>query len=320
MKQTLFNRLLMIATMFLALCGVKAQTNIPSEKIFCRDPFITVDHKAKCYYLIVSRSNDKGDKLFAYKSTDLKYWDEVGFVFNMPAGYPGTHDWWAPDTYFYKGNYYSFVTLSNPDKNILRGTTVLRSKNGPAGPYETFIPDSRLFVTPQGMQCLDGSLYIDEKKNPWVVFSVEWNGPNVKNMVGEVWCQRLNKKLDGTVGEPHRLFAADEAPWPMRVGEGAIITDAPFLWKDKKSGNLLMLWSSFAPKYAIGQAISRSGSILGPWEHEQQTIFKSNGGHQMIFEDLEGNLKISFHSPNEGGSHLVIKDIKIENGKFLPIE
>ena len=40
----------------------------------------------------------------------------------------------------------------------------------------------------------------------------------------------------------------------------------------------------------------------------------------MIFEDLEGNLKISFHSPNEGGSHLVIKDIKIENGKFLPIE
>ena len=40
----------------------------------------------------------------------------------------------------------------------------------------------------------------------------------------------------------------------------------------------------------------------------------------MVFRDLKGNLKISFHSPNEAGSTLTIKDIAIKNGKFLPIE
>mgnify|MGYP001023680474 CR=1 FL=1 len=134
------------------------------------------------------------------------------------------------------------------------------------------------------------------------------------------WCQRLNKDLTKAIGAPQRLFAANEAEWPMRIGEGGMITDASFVWRDKESGNLLMLWSSFSPKYSIGQSISKSGSILGPWEHEKEPVFKNNGGHQMVFEDLEGNLKISFHSPNEGGSHLVIKDLKIKDGKFLPIE
>ena len=311
--------LLVAASLFVFICA-KAQTHIPNDKIFCRDPFITVDREAKCYYLILSRSDGKGGKLFAYKSTDLKYWDEVGYVFNMPENYPGTDDWWAPDTYYYNGKYYCFVTVSNKEKGILRGTTILRSDNGPAGPYHTIIPDVKLHITPFGMQCLDGALYVDEKNDPWVVFCVEWNGPNVKDKGGEIWCQRLNKDLTKAIGAPQRLFAANEAEWPMRIGEGGMITDASFVWRDKESGNLLMLWSSFSPKYSIGQSISKSGSILGPWEHEKEPVFKNNGGHQMVFEDLEGNLKISFHSPNEGGSHLVIKDLKIKDGKFLPIE
>ena len=178
--------LLVAASLFVFVC-TKAQTHIPNDKIFCRDPFITVDREAKCYYLILSRSDGKGGKLFAYKSTDLKYWDEVGYVFNMPENYPGTDDWWAPDTYYYNGKYYCFVTVSNKEKGILRGTTILRSDNGPAGPYHTMIPDVKLHITPFGMQCLDGALYVDEKNDPWVVFCVEWNGPNVKDKVGEIW-------------------------------------------------------------------------------------------------------------------------------------
>lgn len=313
--------MLLVAAMLLVPAILHAQaTHIPSDKIFCRDPFITVDHDAKCYYLIISRSDGKDGKLFAYRSTDLKYWDEVGYVFRMPAGYPGTDDWWAPDTYYYRGKYYCFVTVSNAKAGILRGTTVLRSDSGPTGPYHTTIPDVKLHITPFGMQCLDASLYVDEKNNPWEVFCVEWNGPNVKNKTGEVWCQRLNKNLTKALGAPQRLFAADEAPWPKRIGDGGMITDASFVWRDNESGHLLMLWSSFAPKYSIGQSISESGSIFGPWKHEKQPIFTSDGGHQMVFEDLEGNLKISFHSPNGAGSHLVIKDIRIKDGKFLPIE
>lgn len=46
-----------------------------------------------------------------------------------------------------------------------------------------------------------------------MIFSVEWNGPNVRNRTGEVWAQRLRCDLTDTEGEPHLLFRASDAPW-----------------------------------------------------------------------------------------------------------
>ena len=139
--------------------------------------------------------------MIAYKSKDLETWDEAGYVYHMPEGYKCPDDWWAPDTYYYNGKYYCFVTVSGSANGILRGTTVLRSDNGPLGPYKNIIPDDRIFITPPGMQCLDASLYVDKDGEPWMFFSVEWNGPNVVDCVGEIWCQRLNHELNGTVGD-----------------------------------------------------------------------------------------------------------------------
>lgn len=297
-----------------------AQTHIPTSKIQCRDPFITVDRDRGEYVLIVSRRGPNNARLFAYRSKDLEYWDEAGYVYNMPEGYKCPDDWWAPDTYYWNGKYYCFVTVSNHAKGIMRGTTVLRSDNGPLGPYKNIIPDDRLFITPPGMQCLDASLYVDKDGQPWTFFCVEWNGPNVVDSVGEIWCQRLNKELDGTIGDPIRLFSAADGPWARDAGGKAVVTDASFAWRDDASGNLIMLWSSFGPKYSIGQAISKSGNPAGPWVQEKTPIFSQNGGHQMVFRDLKGNLKMSFHSPNEAPSILTIKDVKIRGGKFLPID
>lgn len=297
-----------------------AQTHIPTSKIQCRDPFITVDRDKGEYVLIVSRRGPNNARLFAYRSKDLEYWDEAGYVYNMPEGYKCPDDWWAPDTYYWNGKYYCFVTVSNHAKGIMRGTTVLRSDNGPLGPYKNIIPDDRLFITPPGMQCLDASLYVDKDGQPWTFFCVEWNGPNVVDSVGEIWCQRLNKELDGTIGDPIRLFSAADGPWARDAGGKAVVTDASFAWRDDASGNLIMLWSSFGPKYSIGQAISKSGNPTGPWVQEKTPIFSQNGGHQMVFRDLKGNLKMSFHSPNEAPSILTIKDVKIRGGKFLPID
>lgn len=297
-----------------------AQTHIPTSQIHCRDPFITVDRDKGEYVLIVSRRGPDNARLFAYRSKDLEYWDEAGYVYHMPEGYKCPDDWWAPDTYLWNGKYYCFVTVSNHAKGIMRGTTVLRSDNGPLGPYKNIIPDDRLFITPPGMQCLDASLYVDKDGQPWTFFSVEWNGPNVVDSVGEIWCQRLSNELDGTVGDPVRLFKTSDAPWAREASGKAIVTDAPFAWRDDESGNLIMLWSSFGPKYAIGQAISESGSPTGPWVQEKTPVFSKNGGHQMIFRDLSGNLKMSFHSPNEAPSILTIRDMKIRGGKFLPID
>lgn len=314
------NKIVALLALLLSSVGVDAQTHIPTSKIVCRDPFITVDREHGLYYLIKSKHGPDGARLFAYKSSNLEFWDEAGYVYHMPEGYKCPDDWWAPDTYFYNGKYYCFVTVSNQAKGIMRGTTVLRSDNGPLGPYRNIIPDDRIFITPPGMQCLDGSLYVDEQGTPWMFFSVEWNGPNVVDSVGEVWCQQLNAELDGTVGDPVKLFRTSDAPWAKEPSGKSIVTDAPFVWKDEKSGNLIMLWSSFTNVYSMGQAISQTGKPTGPWVHEKDAIFTDNGGHQMVFRDLKGNLKISFHSPNENPSILTICDLKIKNGKFLPIK
>lgn len=301
--------------------NINISPNYPilAKNMQMRDPFITVDREHNCYYLITPRWKDERGGLIAYKSEDLESWKELGYVFNAEKDYLGTNDYWAPDTYEYEGNYYTFITVSNPTRGILRGTTILKSTNGPTGPYHPVLPADRLNMTPESMKCLDGSLFVDDSGTPWMIFSVEWDGPNVTDKVGEVWSQKLKKDLSDTDGEAHLLFKASEASWIQRY-IGGLITDAPFIWKDKASGNLILTWSSFSPLYSIGQAISTSGNVLGPWTHEPVPIFSNDGGHQMIFEDLNGNLKISFHSPNEAvGSvrpTLTIMDIKIKDGKF----
>ena len=208
------------------------------------------------------------------------------------------------------------MTISNPDAGILRGTTIFRSDDGVLGPYRPLLTGDRINVTPEGYQCLDGSLYIDPKGRPWMVYCVEWNGPNVQDYVGEIWAVRLKKDFTGTEGKPHRLFKASEAPW-LAEDVGNKVTDAPFIVTDPATGRLIMMWSSFGPtghaRYGILQSYSDNG-ILGPWVHTDKVLFTEDGGHSMAFTDLEGNLRISFHCPNSGTETLTIKRAVISDG------
>lgn len=70
---------------------------ISAEDMHMRDPFVTVDRKNHCYYIITSRWKDGRGGLFAYKSEDLKSWKEIGFVFQAAPDYLGKDDFWAPE-------------------------------------------------------------------------------------------------------------------------------------------------------------------------------------------------------------------------------
>lgn len=306
-----------------ATCATNQEATVLTPSTFgIRDPFVVVDKKKKCYYIItVDQTEDGRRALRAYRSTDLEHWQDAGRVYesrNDAISHTRGKDdiWWAPDTYKYKGKYYTFVTGSAKDEGVPPFTTALRSSKGPLGPYEPMQEDiHNIPLTPDKTQCIDGSLFVDDKGNPWIVFTKEWNGPEVKNKVGEAWAQQLTKKLDGKVGEPVFLFRADEAPWVPGFKTGGHVVDAPFIWKDKKSGALIMLWSSFTTGdvYAVGQLISESGSIRGPWKHCAEPVFV-NGGHQMLFHDLDGNLKMSLHY-NNNDAHLRILDVEISGGR-----
>lgn len=276
-----------------------------------RDPFIFYDADTDYYYLHVNGTL----KVKSYKSKDLLTWQENGYSFLPSAGFWGKEDFWAPDFYKYKDKYYLFITLSAP--GVKRGTSVLVSDRVTG----TFQPLVNAPVTPQEWTCLDGSLYVDSEGIPWIFYCREW----VEVGDGEIYIQQLKDDLTTTVGEPHLLFKASEAPWvgPVTLGENTgNVTDAPTVYR-LESGALLMLWSSFTKdgKYCIAQALSESGNVQGPWVQMPEPLNDDDGGHAMLFRDKNGILKISYHSPNTTGlERLTIKDVAIENNKVRIIE
>lgn len=61
-----------------------------------------------------------------------------------------------------------------------------------------------------------------------------------------------------------------------------------------------MLWSSIGSKgYAMGFSRSDNGQVSGLWQHYPEPIWAEDGGHGMIFKTFEGQLMLTFHSPNQ---------------------
>lgn len=315
---------LLFCACFASMRAQKPTYDIPQRDIAVRDPFVCVDHRARLYYIITAARADGHMALRAYESPDLEMWRDCGIVYRGDQGamlsVDGKKDhWWAPDTYRYRGRYYTIVTLTCQQQGRINFCTLLRGGKKPADTYENIWEEGQsISLSPRGQQCLDGSLYVDAKGHPWLVYSLEWNGPDVKDLVGETWAVRLKKSLRGTVGKPIRLFRATDAQWPQRKEGTAAVVDAPFLWKDTESGNLICLWSTFRNGvYCVGQAISASGSIEGPWEQIEEPIYV-NGGHEMVFRGLDGQLRMSLHHDNSN-AHLRIVPIEIRDGRVMPV-
>jgi len=271
-----------------------------------RDPFILPDVLNRSYYLYVN--NKPHIKL--YESKDLINWKDRGSVFTADSKFWGKEDFWAPDAFFYRGKYYLFITFSS--QTALRGTSILVADSA-EGPFKPLVNKA---VTPSTWASLDGTLFIDENKQPWILFCREWL--EVKD--GQIVAQKLSRNLKRTKGKAQVLFTAGEAPWVGSITANGItgnVTDAPFLYK-AKNGELLMLWSSFTKEgaYAIGVARSQSGKIAGPWKQDPKQLNTDDGGHAMIFKDFTKNLLISYHAPNSKIERPVLYKIKDEDGKL----
>lgn len=276
---------------------------INREDIRIRDPFIVRNDETKTYYLYGTTDENtwegKAEGFNAYRSKDLEMWEGPFQVFKPNTDFWSDRHFWAPEVYLYNGKYIMFASFKSENK--YRGTQVL-SAESPLGP---FIPITDEPVTPRDWECLDGTLFIDEEGQPWMIFCHEW----IQVKDGKICAMKLSRDLRQAISEPISLFHASEEKWPKR-GEN-YVTDGPFLYRNKQE-ELLMIWSSSGEKgYAIGIARSKSGNILGPWEHEQETLFAENGGHGMLFETFDQQLMITFHAPN---------DLPNERPVFYPVE
>lgn len=289
--------------------GVCAQKTLGEMRI--RDPFILSDTVTKTYYLYGSTANrlmerDSLHGVEVFVSKDLEHWEGPQTVFQPSADHWGKRMVWAPEVHKYKGKYYLFVTFTGdvmtgqPDRKppqYKRGTQILMS-DSPSGP---FLPFENRPTTPENWMSLDGTLWV-ENDVPYMVFCHEW----AQVTDGTMELVQLKKDLSKTVGAPSTIFTALEADWVVSLDEVktmdspfyGYITDGCFLYRSK-TGKLLMIWSSFGQNgYKIGQVISETGSIKGPWKHLDELIFEENGGHGMLFKTFDERLMITLHQPN----------------------
>ena len=260
-------------------------------EIRIRDPFILTDREQGCYYMygttaLSDASLRAGSSFSVYRSYDLETFEEPKVIFDgAAAGFWADRDYWAPEVHLWQGKYYLFGSFKAEGRH--RATQILVSDT----PDGTFVPLTDRPATPEGWECLDGTFWV-EGETPYLVFSHEWK--QVKD--GEIWAVALTEDLRGWAGEPKLLFRASDNPYVTELPghPECYVTDGPFLFRE--GGKLRMIWSSFyGERYLVLEA--ESDGILGPWTHFGSR-YDFDGGHAMLFDDLNGVRKISLHRPN----------------------
>lgn len=235
------------------------------------------DSQWHCYY------NASGSLSGPWKRTDHLVYERPKYAIK---------DFWAPEVHKYNGNYYMFATYFS-SKTQHRGCTILKSSS-PTGP---FVEITNGHITPREWDAIDGTLYVDQSGQAWMVFVHEWTSTD--DGVGRMAVARLAPDLTHFISEPIELFRADAPSWTRDR-----VTDGCFLFVTKNN-NLLMLWSNFcADGYCVGIARSKNGLIDGEWEQDDNLLFSKkvtdeyDGGHGMIFRDHTGQAYLCIHSPN----------------------
>lgn len=289
-----------------------------TAEIQIRDPYVLPRHEEGIYWLFGSTDpniwSGQAIGFDCYRSSDLVHWEGPYPAFRAPEGFWSQTNYWAPEVHPYKGRFYMFATFGSPERT--RGTQILVADQ-PQGPY---VPHSQGPVTPDDWECLDGTLTVDDAGDPWMVFCHEW----VQVTDGTVCAVRLTEDLSAPVGDPVTLFAASSAPWvdsvtSPRHGTGWV-TDGPYVWREK-DGALVLLWSSFrGGQYAQGLARSASGQVSGPWEHQPEPLYESDGGHGMLFTTRDDRVLLTLHTPNDTPHERAVFVPLIERGGWLSVD
>ena len=293
-----------------------SDSSLAITDIRMRDPFVFESSPGE--YVLFGTTDPNlwggpGTGFDCYISSDLTTWTGPIAAFRPQADFWADTQFWAPEVHAHHGRFYLFATFATSDPAArVRGTAVLVA-DAPTGPY---LPWSDGPVTPTEIPCLDGTLFVDEAAQPWIVYNrgaegIPGGAPGIAD--GEMYALRLTDDLREPVGTPFLLFSASSAPWsrPLTLPDGVepppelnlakdpLFTDGAFLIRTE-TGALLMLWSSYGTQgYAMGIARSASGLVTGPWVQRDRPVWAENGGHGMVLRTAGGTDYLTFHHPNE---------------------
>lgn len=297
--------------------AVPLRSGLHLTDIQIHDPWILADKSTHTYFMYTSASapatgQNRGGT-FMYKSPDLITWEGPYTVFVCPDG-----SWadppqraWAPEVHAYRGKYYLFTTLHNPDRPLPKQnlttprplfmrSTIIAIGDSPAGPFKMMKTDAP--TAPANFTILDGTLFVDKHNKPWMVYAHEWG----QKGDGTMEAVALREDLSDAAGDPIHLFKASDAPWinartVPNTRLANYVTDGPELFRTK-TGRLLMLWSSYESmpnnyeSYVETVARSKSGELAGPWE-QLPPLVRNDSGHGMLFHSFDGKLLLVVLQP-----------------------
>ena len=288
------------------------KTNIKS----LRDPFVVVENGE--YYLYGTDAPEGWDKTVwaCYKSIkglNGPWIKTAKSVYVTPS--EAEKNLWSPEVHKYKDSYYMFATYYS-SKTKHRGCSILKSSS----PEGQFVEITNGHITPADWDAIDGTFYVDDEGQPWMIFVHEWTCTD--DGIGRMVAARLSDDLSHFVSEPVELFRADSPKWTSKR-----VTDGPFMYKTK-GGELLMIWSNFREDdYCVAIARSKNGRVDGEWTHDDALLFSKemngglDGGHGMIFKDRDGEMYLAIHSPNmptaETSEQTVFIPLREENGTLI---
>ena len=268
------------------------------DQVNIRDPFILPYEGL--YYLYGTRSATcwgKADGFDCYFSKDLEEWEGPVEIFHKPEGFAMDQNYWAPECYHINGKFFLLTTFGA--EHIKKGEYILVSDQ-PTGPFEIY--SERL--TPKDWTCIDGSLY-QREGHIYLLFSHSFEDGVYD---GDMCYVELSEDLTHAVSEPKIMYSASQASWPkpipfakqeFGIDGDCYFTDGPFVIEGE-DGSIHVYWSSWCTNgYAVGEAVSESGSLDGPWKHMDQLIFPENGGHGMAFRKFDGQLVYTLHYQND---------------------
>lgn len=265
------------------------------NEIRIRDPFFL--RQGDVYYLYGTTDDDpwygKGTGFDCYCSKDLENFDGPFAVFRPSEDFWADENFWAPEVVRYRSAFY--MTASFKRKERCRGVQILCADH-PKGPFRPVVNGP---VTPENWECLDGTLFF-QNGEIYLIFCHEW----IQTGDGEICGVRLNGELTRAIEWPRTLFRASEAKWCVlhkEFGKEGYVTDGPYLLR--KEDGIEMIWSGYSKDgYAVGIAAAKE--VYGKWE-QKGLLVNEDGGHGMIFEDMAGRKRLTFHLPNTYGKERV---------------
>ena len=275
------------------------------------DPYIFVDRYTQTYYMYSVNPDAANPGVIASTSDDLATWSAPQPVYAAPDdGWNALEAVMTPEVALYEGKYYLFVTLQN--SGVITGSAgrycttyqksvVVAVADSPAGPFVDLDKASPITGNLLYMH-RDGTLYVDPDGTPYLVYAHDW----IQKIDGNFQAVKLQKNdLSKTAEDQFMLFRASLAAFYVDAEyEGSpgykqanweqfapYMAYNPQLYNTPEGG-LVMLWGTEREgKLVVNQAISRTGSLAGPWD-QKPILLRDGRSAAMSFIALDGNIML----------------------------